>query len=385
MEVSTKDAIRTIDNWVTDICNLFKEIEEVQVAFNGDLIRSSKEFQQKIVETMMVIYKDINSIPSEIRKIINKKHDEEETKIQKRISELKASTTNLQNASDDYEKTSETILKSLTQANPEINEKEEVLKLQVKETLVDIKTTERELARYDGIKGWFAGDKVKNLKKSFGVGLKKLQNLSSELETIRNEWKKKLTESETKVNEEKEAWMKVQHQLTDEKIELSNLEKNHENMTMYESVAILIKDDIPKGLSSNIESTLTKAKQLQWYVDEIRKELVDVATILGTLKGIMSGFEKMRKSFVGLWEEENMHSELSRLSFDFPETILKYHDVWKEVTQKIIDEKNLCECPSDFAKAVQVLIKDNLSKDKIEWMFTEIGASIQAATKSWSA
>jgi predicted nucleic acid-binding Zn-ribbon protein len=381
MNLDLNDSIKLIAGWMGDVKSVYLELEEVQTAFNGELIVVGKEFNTNIEKLTKKIKSDWNNFPQAFKTEFDSKKSKSEADIKKRISELASTISKSNDELAAIEKTQKAALDNLGKQNPTLNDQEEAIKLKIKDAELECKALERQLARYDGIAGWFAGGKVAQLNKQFKVSITNLGKLKVELEKVRALWQasgKKHDESEQKGKSE---WVAIQDKLTKDSMEKKNLEDNIEAMS--HSGAILEIASSGKSIPSDLKTEFDQLCALKEKTEQFGEGLKKTSSLMALTIGVSQGFANLSKSFMGLKEEQDMHATLPKLTVSFSETSVNFNKCWKDFIPKINDEKKLCDSPKELIVSVENLVKNNLTEKGIEGMFESIGNSIKSATSSW--
>lgn len=381
MNLNLNDSIKLIAGWMDDVKSVYLELEEVQTAFNGELIAVGKEFNSNIEKLAKRIKSDWNYLPQAFKTEFEGKKSKSETDIKKRISELSSSIAKSNEELAKIEKAQKTAIDDMCKQNPELNDKEEDIKLKIKDAELEAKSLERQLARYDGIAGWFAGGKVEQLNKQFKAAVANLGKLKVELEKVRAVWQaseKKLDDCEQKGKSE---WVAIHDKITKDSMEKKNLEDNIE--TMSYSGAILEVASSGKSVPPELKTDFDTLCNLKDKTEQLGDGLKKTASLMALTVGISQGFANLGKSFMGLKEEQDMHATLPKLSVTFSENSVNFNKCWREFIPKIKDEKKLCDSPKDLISSIENLVKNDLTEKNIESMFESIGNSIKSATSSW--
>lgn len=381
MNLNLNDSVKLIAGWMDDVKSVYLELEEVQTAFNGELIAVGKEFNSNIEKLTKKIKSDWNNLPQAFKTEFEGKKSKSEADIKKRISELASAISKSNEELVKIEKTQKAAMDDICKQNPELNDKEEAIKLKIKDAELEAKSLERQLARYDGIAGWFAGGKVAQLNKQFKTSIANLGKLKVELEKVRAVWQaseKKLDECEQKGKSE---WVAIQDKITKDSMEKKNLEDNIEAMSY--SGAILETASSGKSIPSDLKADFDLLCALKEKTEQLGEGLKKTASLMALTVGVSQGFANLGKSFMGLKEEQDMHATLPKLTVAFSESVVDFNKCWKEFIPKIKDEKKLCDSPKDLIGSVENLVKNNLTEKGIEGMFESIGNSIKSATSSW--
>ncbi len=380
MRQNINDSVRLVSSWNEDVIALYKEIEEVQKAFNAELVETGQETQKLITEAAIKLGEA--KLPPSVETKLKSKKEAALKNIKEKISKLDSSIKGLESETGKIEQKAEEDYKGLAKTNPKLNEEEEALKVKVFEAKKDLDAIEKQLARYDGVAGWFSGDKVRQLRTEFDKALARFAALTKELDAVRISWQKNLTQTKQSDDAGQKRWKEIQLELTRLVSEKKVLEQGQEGMAISQAVAELAKEGA-EGLPAEVEKLFSQIATLKDKVEQTTEGIIKTSSIMASLVGINKGLLALLESLKGLAQEQQMHESLPALNLDFPDPVTAFNAVWKDVASKVKDEKKMSETPTAFAQTVEGMMKENLSEAKLTKMFDTVGDAIKKATKDW--
>ncbi len=383
MRTDINGFLKLVVGWSDSVVSLYKEINEVQTAFNHRLVDLDTQLKKELELATKTMKSTYDSISPSAKKCFDDEVSKSKVDLDKLIAELKAAIKKAQDKAGTLEKKNVVAHDDLQKQNPELNDKEEALKVDIQNLADECRILERQLAKYDGIRGWFAGSSVASLRKTFNDKMKKLESLNSQINFVRKTWSDRLTEESKTESTERTEWMTLQKDIATSSMELANIEKNYEALSFQNAITALSRNEIPNGFSPECEKSLKTIKALRTAKDELVDGLVQVSGMLATLKGINDGFAAFAKSIANLKSQQDTYSSLPKLQLEIPDSAITYNQGFTEVVPAIKDEKKMAEDPKAFAANTKKLVENNLADKNIEVMFTGLGNSIEAATKNW--
>ncbi|MCE5176530.1 MAG: hypothetical protein ABFD23_06595 [Caldisericales bacterium] len=384
MKLDLSDTIKLVDSWTGDIKQLYTELEEAQQSFNAELVKLHQDSKSRLEKSAVFIKGKMDSLPGDLKNIIEKEKTTQEKLFKEKLEKIESELAKLNKEAGEIEEKNIQKLVGLSKENPELNEQEEALKPKIEEAKKETLLLSRQLAKYDGISGWFAGSKVTMLEKEYKKSLDRLKQLTAEIENVRKAWKKDLGDNELACNEITRRWMAIQSEAASLLVEKSEIQGDFDSLVLMAALGPAVesfsgKPGLPKELDENFKAIAKNKEKANLLVEGLKK----MSSILGSLNGISEGLSNIRNTFKGLLDEQNMHQALKKLEITVPESATKFHSIWKDVALKVKDEKKLCENPKDLAESVDGIIKNNLTESGIKGMFEDVAGSIKEATASW--
>ncbi len=377
--------IAVVDSWIKDITSLQKEIAEINSAWITELSNLETD-KLKEVGKLSKWFKDNNgSLTGSNKTDFDKLWEKEKKTLNKEISELKKRINENLKKSETLEREINDDRKKIQADNPEFDEQEEGLKVQIDELVEDVKDLDRELSKYDSFRGWFNRKKVKKLNDEFERKMRKLNRLTGRLEELRSLWHKKILEKDDQEDKKQEAWSKLQNIITEDKFELGHIEGGFEDITLTNVVLEMLKTNDSYGLSGEQAQSLSKARKLAARVESINKGIMRLASLVGAVNGVGKGLGEMNKSFHSLRRTQRAHSQLPRLSIEIPDSVVKYNEIWGMLVPKVKNEGKFVDDPTHLADEFDKIGSKYLSMENIKKMFDLFGDALKKSTAGWSA
>ncbi|NMD14988.1 MAG: hypothetical protein GYA78_06535, partial [Caldisericales bacterium] len=196
MKLDLSDTIKLVDSWTGDIKQLYTELEEAQQSFNAELVKLHQDSKSRLEKSAVFIKGKMDSLPGDLKNIIEKEKTAQEKLFKEKLEKIESELAKLNKEAGEIEEKNVQKLVGLSKENPELNEQEEALKPKIEEAKKETLLLSRQLAKYDGISGWFAGSKVTMLEKEYKKSLDRLKQLTAEIENVRKAWKKDLTDNQ---------------------------------------------------------------------------------------------------------------------------------------------------------------------------------------------
>jgi DNA repair exonuclease SbcCD ATPase subunit len=208
-------------------------------------------------------------------------------------------------------------------------------------------------------------------------------NTNERLAEVRNSWvaiKQKTDETETTLQS---AWRLRTAEIARLRRELGTLESDLEAASRDQAALDVLGAvaAVPDSDQPQFDALLAQVVALNDEHRAYEAGIAQVAELMGVTRGICEGLTRMRESVDGVKKEQDMHSELARLTLRAPVEALRFHDLWDQLAPLVRDEKKAAQHPAQFAGHVRQAIGERLSKDAIDVMFTQLGEELNRATK----
>ena len=383
MRTDVNGFLKGISQWSDGVVSLYKEINEVQTAFNHRLVDLDGELKKQLELATKDMKSKYDTISPSAKKVFDSSVSDSKKELDKLIAELKSAIKKATDKTSAIESKNVGLHDNLSKQNPELNDKEEALKVEIQKTAEECKILGNQLSKYDGVRGWFAGASVGTLRKTFNEKMKKLEALNTQINFVRKTWSERLTDTEKTENSDRTDWMALQKEISTNSMELANIEKNYEALSFQNAITSISKGDIPEGFSPECTSALKKIKELRAAKEELVTGLIEISGTLATLKGLNDGFAAFAKSVVNLKHEQDTYSSLAKLNFEIGDSVTGYNNSFTEIIPMIKDEKKMAENPKLYSDSIKTKLSQNLTNSSIEAMFNSLGKSIEVATKAW--
>jgi hypothetical protein len=319
-----------------------------------------------------------------VKPLIDARLPEEQQNITQQIADLAKQADELQAKTDELLALSQKATAQLREANPKLNEREETLKAEIakqQQALADLNEQIRQVGK--GLGFVLHAAKIHALDRDRFRLLGRLQQLGEDLKDVRQQWKDLSTSTAKKETDWQSEWRQRAEQLSQVRQQHDYLAENTPSEVQHRATFYVL--DNLKTLPAGGEAALLQPMiDLNIQTDDFQAALGSVASILGILKGMDEGLQRLDLSVEKLIEEQQRHREfLSSLNMVVSDQVTGFGQVWDELAAKSKDEKALADHPADFVTAMQPLLAKRLSQEQITAYFNALGNSLKEATKGW--
>ncbi len=306
---------------------------------------------------------------------------------QRRLESLRRELVQIQEQLAEIEAQEEADRKKLQTENPRLNKREEDLKAKQAELQRKLSRLEAELRQAASGLGWLTRiGTIKRIRDDYEQTAISLLRVNERLTEVRQTWRDMAQLHENTEDRLQDAWRLRVAEIARIKADLAVLEGDFEGACRRAAA-----DEILAELSAPLPSEdsdfdreandmIVAHQQLQSY----EQGIVQVAELMGTMKGVAEGLARMRESVQSMKKEQDMHAELRDLRLEAPREVIAFHALWDRVTPVVKDEKQAAARPGDFADRLRAAIGEGLAESSISRMFESLGAELKrAADQQW--
>jgi chromosome segregation ATPase len=270
--------------------------------------------------------------------------------------------------------------------NPNLNEREEILKHKLAEAEAALAATEGELVKAGSGLGWLVqAGRITRLRKQHQAQATALYGVRERLSEVRNAWAQQRSKAVETEGQLQQAWRLRTAEIAKLNQELSGLNGDFEGACRRAALQewMRAQDTFGPAGAPEVDAALQEISAAKQRAADCEEGVIAVSQIMGLLKGVREGMERMQSSIEGVKKEQDMHSELSTLRIEAPPAFVQFHQFWDALLETVRDEKRSIEHPKAFADIIDQVVATTLSNESIEAMFTLAGNALTEATKQW--
>jgi hypothetical protein len=278
----------------------------------------------------------------------------------------------------------EGLARKLAQDNPNLNEREEILKGQLAEANAALAKTEEDLRQAGAGLGWLLqAGRIGKLRRQHQAQATALYGLRERLSEVRTTWSTERTSARDTEEKLQESWRLRTADIAKLTQELDGINGDFEGTCLRAAIEEWTRQQAtyePTGVGE-LDAALQRVAEWKQQTADCEAGVVAVSEIIGTLNGVREGLARMQSSLESVKEEQEMHSELSTLKLEAPPAFLDFHRLWDAMLETVQDEKRSIEHPKAFADIIRNVIDSYLTDKNLETMFTLAGDELNRATK----
>ncbi len=364
------------------IGDIYREIEEIQYQFNELYTRQQDERNKQIAALApQFVSEEGERLPPELQQLFVSQIEAERQALHEEIIRLGSEITEKRKKADGLIKEAQREVAHVRKENPILDQQEEELKARRASMERKIEQLDTELRSMNPLTGFLAR---RRLGKEREKALDNLEAVTKGIRTVREAWQNKkarLQEAQTSLQGEWQALSVEASQLQARLDYLTNnLEMESKRNAAWNLLSSLTEVPVTQKpwkdqLSPVVELTVSKVQ----YETGLRS----VAEILGMLKGLGEGMDRLIRS-VGTVYEEQRRYKLPSLTVNLPDAVTAFHAIWPDFQAKVKDEKYLGTHPVEFEQRISAIVPQHLDKASIQKMFDGMGEALTRATKAWS-
>jgi len=377
-QVALANFHRYVQENITRISALYREIEEIQYRFNDIYGKLQTQWQESVEKTAPQLQQA--ELPPQQAEMLRGYQQQERQKLEERISQLRQQVAEKQQAAEAALREAQAELQRVREFNPVLNEREEALKARSRSETEAIAAVEQQI-KSAGLGARLFGnhERRKELERLRQQHAETLQQLKA----VREEWQAKKQELAERQDTLRAAWEKASIELAQIKSELDYLEPNVATLAAQRGAQRMLAElqEAPAGRGP-LYDAMADIAQMNQQLAQYREGITRVAEALGVLTGIRSGMERFAQSVAKLYEEQERYN-LQPLKVDVPRRVIEFHNIWAEFRGKVKDEKHLGAHPLEFSKVAADYVQKRLTEEAIKDMFEQMGEALSAAAKAW--
>ena len=389
-KLSLEGFARFISDTTKEIGSARQEVEEVQVGFNSAYVEWKAPHDATLAQLAETIEARLGQLGPDLRDRVVERQADERVAIAARFEEL-ASTLipEAQVEADSTIEGGQRLTVELRELNPRLDREEELYKKRRGALRAELDQLNEEIRRLSGcfvvVLNYF---KLNKLDKQRQKVIGQLQVVENHLKRVREEWDTAQEGTRSQQDALRARWQELTLELAEMQVERDYLasEEKRENLARRRAIRHVVdnlKDDVACS-DAQVKVELDRMVQLNSQTDEYEDGLSSVVGLLAMLDGVAEGMRRFGESVDGLQEEQRMHgANLPKLAIEVPDEVLGFHQLWPRLAQQVRDDQHLAANPDEFISAVQPVVEDALSNDRIDAMFGALGKALEIATKKW--
>jgi hypothetical protein len=375
---------------ISQIRTVSQEMEEIQVGFNSNYVEWKAEHDATLERLVEMLLARMEEVAPELKDRIEERVVEEQRLVDERRQELRNTLIpQAQTEADDLIKEGRSVAESMREENPRLNEREEQLKAEWAELDQELTGLNERVRRLSGCLGVMINFfKINKLDRQRQRVIGQMYEVRRQLRDVRQEWQETRRDADTEEDRLQSRWQDRVREVAQMQGELDYLdeESKREGLALRRAARHVI-DDLKEPIpcpADDVKTELDAMIALNIQTDATQEALGVVSGLIALLEGIISGMDRFDQSVTGLIAEQRMHSAyLSQLDVYVPDDVEAFHEQWEGLAQKVRDDGQLCETPTEFLAVVLPEFENKLSEVAIKGAFESLGQSLTAATSQW--
>jgi myosin heavy subunit len=368
------------------INRLIAEIDEINQGITAEYVEAQDETESAIANAVSLANDHLAELDPSVRGALEARLPAMREAKTARRAELEKSLSDLQADRAEIEQKDTAELDKLAEENPNLNEREEILKRKLAEAQAAVTQTEDQMRQAGAGLGWLLhASEIGRLRKQHQVQATSLYGVRERLSEVRTTWAKDRTAAQETQQRLQQAWRLRTAEIAKQTQELDDLASDFEGTCRRAAIEewVRAQETFPPTGVAEVDSALGQIVTWRKQGADCESGVVAVSEIMGLLKGVGDGLARMQTSIESLKKEQDMHAELATLHIEAPPAFLQFHQFWDALMETVRDEKRSIEHPKAFADIIHQVIGSTLSNENIEAMFNLAGNTLTEATKQW--
>jgi len=375
---------------ISQIRAVSQEMEEIQVGFNSKYVEWKTEHDATLERLVEMVLARMEEVGPELKGRIEERVVEERRLVDERRQELRDTLIpRAQTEADDLIKEGRSVVGFVREENPRLNEREEQLKAKWAKLEGELTALNERIRKLSGCLGVvFNFFKIGTLDRQRQRVIGQMHEVRSQLRDVRQEWQETRQVADDEEDLLQARWQERVREIAQMQGELDYLddESKREGLVLRRATRHVL-DDLKESIpcpADDVKAELDAMVALNIQTDATQKVLGAVSGLIALLGGVIEGMNRFDQSVTGLIAEQRMHSaHLGRLDIDVPDDVEAFHEQWEGLAQKVRDDGQLCETPTEFLAVVLPEFEDKLSEAGIKGSFESLGRALTAATRRW--
>ncbi|MBN1887384.1 MAG: hypothetical protein JW850_05320 [Thermoflexales bacterium] len=369
---------------------VLRELQEVQLQF----VSAHQEFRARHDATLNDLSAraayNLGSFPANVQQAIQERVVVERKTLEERWRELADRLVpQAQQNADDLLARAQKATAEMRSLNPRLNEREEKLKTGRAQREAKLAQLNEEIKQRSGCLGMFIHFfKISALDRQRQKLIGALEENARALHEVRKEWAEVSLVYQTEQEDLQRQWVQANTDTARAREEMAQLgdDDKREGLALQRATFYVFdhwKTPLPAGGDELIDE-INKMVQLNIQTDEYEEGLGKVAGLIALLGGIGKGLQSIDQSVAALINEQKMHSAyLKAVNVSLDDEVLRFHQRWDELRNKVKDEKKLGQNPAQFSSLFEAEVGGWLAEANIKRMFESMGHSLTTATQGW--
>jgi len=366
-----------------------QEVEELQVGFNSKYVEFKAWHDATLASLVNQIADDPEVAGPELGRMIADRIVEERVGLETRRRDLREELVPAaQKEADDLLASAQAEVEHYRKVNPQFDQSEEEVKarqVELRQRLEELNQEVQKLGR--GLGFLISFGRISRLDRERQRIIGQLQWAEQELKEIRDKWEAKRAEFTAHQEEAKAHWQEASIELARLQGELELLDDDaaRERLALQRAARHVV-DNLKEHVTcpdGDFQQKLDEMVELNINTDDYHKGLGKAAGLIALLDAVAEGLGSMQNSVGALVREQRMHSAyLPKLKIEIPAEAVAFQQQWDGLQEMVLDEKTICEHPTDFVRDMEPVIEKQLSDPAINRMFESLGGALTRATES---
>jgi chromosome segregation ATPase len=363
------------------IGDIYQEIEEIQYQFN-ELYTRQQEERNKLIAALapQFVSQESEKLPPELQQLFESQTEAERQALQEEMIRLGGEIAEKRQKADGLIKEAQSEVAHVRKENPILDQQEEELKARRASMERKIEDLDTELRGTNPLTDFFTRRRLRKEREQL---LDNMEAVTKGIRTVREAWQNKKTRLQEAQASLQSQWQTMSVEASQLQARLdyltNNLDAEGKRNAAWNLLSSL--DEVP-ATQGPWKEQLGPLVELTHSKTQYEASLRSVAEILGLLKGLAEGLDRLIRS-VGTVYEEQRRYELPSLTVNLPDTVTAFHAIWPDFQAKVKDEKYLGTHPVEFEQRISAIVPQRLGEASIQKMFDDMGEALTRATKAW--
>jgi translation initiation factor 2 alpha subunit (eIF-2alpha) len=360
-------------------------IDEIHTQFQTMFQRELVIWQERFAECYPELSLHRDEMPTELQAYLDRIEAEELERLQQEIADLETQLEELRYEMDADMTRAQAAIKTLQEANPDLNRREEQLQATVVQLQDEYAQAYEELEELERPSmSWLtnAGAISRVKRKQRELKAKQAKALE-ELRAVRQQWLTMVQETSETQGQLRESWQQAGITSAELQARYDHLVNNLEDLARQDGMQrALLEIDQTYPVEGELGEQLAEIARHNVIRNNYEAGLGASSETLGLLRGIRTGMEKFSQSVSNVHAQQRRYN-LKQIKIVLPHDVGVVNQTWKQLQERVQDKQRMIENPLEFVDIAERYVIKRLTNEVIQRFFEQMGRALNLGTAAW--
>jgi translation initiation factor 2 alpha subunit (eIF-2alpha) len=360
-------------------------IDEIHTQFQTMFQRELVIWQERFAECYPELSLHRDEMPTELQAYLDRIEAEELERLQQEIADLETQLEELRYEMDADMTRAQAAIKTLQEANPDLNRREEQLQATVVQLQDEYAQAYEELEELERPSmSWLtnAGAISRVKRKQRELKAKQAKALE-ELRAVRQQWLTMVQETSETQGQLRESWQQAGITSAELQARYDHLVNNLEDLARQDGMQrALLEIDQTYPVEGELGEQLAEIARHNVIRNNYEAGLGASSETLGLLRGIRTGMEKFSQSVSNVHAQQRRYN-LKQIKIVLPHDVGVVNQTWKQLQERVEDKQRMIENPLEFVDIAERYVIKRLTNEVIQRFFEQMGRALNLGTAAW--
>ena len=326
-----------------------------------------------------------DEMPEALQAYLDQIEAEELERLQQEIADLETQLEELRYKMDANTTKAQAAVKTLQEANPELNRQEEELQATIVQLQDEYAQAFEELEELQGPSmSWLTNaSAIRRVRRQQRDLKRKQTEALEELRSVRQKWLTMVQDTSEKQGQLREAWQQASISSAESQARYDHLMNNLEDLARQDGMqrALLeITETYP--VEGELGEQLVEIARHNTIRNGYEAGLGASSETLGLLRGIGTGLKKFGESVSNVHAQQRRYN-LKQIKIVLPHDVGVVNQTWKQLQERVQDKRRMVENPLEFVEIAERYVIHRLTDEVIQRFFEQMGRALNLGTAAW--